>query len=412
MHRRFGRILEDVGTLPMARLLPARGWVDSVEYFITNPGPNTPVVPIDGFDISFEDAIHDYDAVELTADKRFGNNWGLQTSYRWSRLHGTFEGFFRNDNGQSDPAITSLFDFPTNDPSYTAIGVPEFGFRGDIRYLGALGAGPLPTDRPHQFKVYGNYSMNWGLNLGAGVQLSSGSPLTPLAANPVYENNGEIPEGPRGSGIETVDGFKTRTPFTYEVNLHADYGVRMGGARRVVLLADVFNLFNAQRATGYDQDTESTFGALNPDFGQPVISPDPAVPDAVPDPVRRAVRVLARSAGPCDPQSDTRREAVPAASRPARQSRFAGSFRVPRRAAPSALRRMAGSTKWSDHSAVRHASARDQWTDRGDQPTFNCLDTDPSRTSEPRLHLQLTTTLKPFVTAAWHFIPAWHKASL
>ena len=104
-------------------------------------------MPIEGFDIGFEDAIHDYDAVELTAEKRFGNNWGLQTSYRWSRLHGTFEGFFRNDNGQSDPAITSLFDFPTNDPSYTAIGVPEFGFRGDIRYLGALGAGPLP-DRP------------------------------------------------------------------------------------------------------------------------------------------------------------------------------------------------------------------------------------------------------------------------
>ena len=42
--------------------------------------------------------------------------------------------------------------------------------------------------------------------------------------------------------------------------------------RRVVLLADVFNLFNTQRATGYDQDTESTFGALNPDFGQPVIT--------------------------------------------------------------------------------------------------------------------------------------------
>jgi len=272
VHRRFGRILEDVGTLPMAGYFLPEGGSESVEYFITNPGPNTPVVPIEGFDISFEDAIHDYDAVELTAEKRFGNNWGLQTSYRWSRLHGTFEGFFRNDNGQSDPAITSLFDFPTNDPSYTAIGVPEFGFRGDIRYLGALGAGPLPTDRPHQFKVYGNYSMNWGLNLGAGVQLSSGSPLTPLAANPLYENNGEIPEAPRGSGIQTVDGFRERTPFTSEVNLHADYGVRMGGARRVVLLADVFNLFNTRSATGYDQDTESTFTALNPDFGQPVIA--------------------------------------------------------------------------------------------------------------------------------------------
>ena len=69
----------------------------------------------------------------------FSNNWSLQASYRWSRLRGTFEGFFRDDNGQSDPGITSLYDFPTNDPSYTAIGVPQFGYQGDIRFLGALG---------------------------------------------------------------------------------------------------------------------------------------------------------------------------------------------------------------------------------------------------------------------------------
>ena len=279
--------------MPMVGFFLPDSGADSVEYFITNPGPKTPVVPIPGFDISFEDAIHDYDAVELTADKRFGNNWGLQASYRWSRLYGTFEGFFRNDNGQSDPAITSLFDFPTNDPSYAAIGVPEFGFRGDIRYLGSAGAGPLPTDRPHQVKVYGNYSMNWGLNLGAGVTLGSGIPLTALAANPYYENEGEIPEGPRGSGVQTVDGFKTRTPFTYDVNLHTDYAVKMGGTRRVVLLADMFNLFNVKRATGYNQDTESSFGALNPDYGQPVHRPGAAVPDAVPAAVGRAVRVLA-----------------------------------------------------------------------------------------------------------------------
>ena len=54
-------------------------------------------------------------------------------SYRWSRLWGTYEGFYRDDNGQSDPGIGSLFDFPTNDPSYTAIGVPQFGYRGDVR---------------------------------------------------------------------------------------------------------------------------------------------------------------------------------------------------------------------------------------------------------------------------------------
>ena len=91
-------------------------------------------------------------------------------SYRWSRLHGSFEGFFREDNGQSDPGITSLYDFPTNDPSYTAIGGPQFGYQGDIRYLGALGAGPLPLDRPHQFKIVGNRAFDNGLSAGRRLQ--------------------------------------------------------------------------------------------------------------------------------------------------------------------------------------------------------------------------------------------------
>ena len=89
-----------------------------------------------------------YNAVEVTADKRFANRWALQASYRYSRLRGTYEGFFRDDNGQSDPGITSLFDFPTNDPSYTAIGVPQFGYSGDVRYLGALGAGAAAARSP------------------------------------------------------------------------------------------------------------------------------------------------------------------------------------------------------------------------------------------------------------------------
>ncbi len=266
MRRRFGRILEDVGTAPMVAYL--LGTVpSSVEYFITNPGPNTQVTGDVGVPVSFESAIHQYDAVELTAEKRFVNNWGLQASYRWSRLHGTYEGFFRNDNGQSDPAITSLFDFPTNDPTYVSIGAPEFGFMGDIRYLGTAGAGPLPLDRPHQIKVYGNYLMPLGLNVGLGVKVGSGTPLTALAANPVYDNAGEIPMTPRGGGFQTEDGFRTRTPWQKEVDLHVDYNLHLG-PRTLTLIGDAFNLFNTQTVTAYDDYTEVAFQTPNPDFGR------------------------------------------------------------------------------------------------------------------------------------------------
>jgi len=269
IRRRFGRILEDVGTAPMAAyfVLPGSA-LESVEYFVTNPTTETPVSFSSelGGGISFEKAIHDYDAVEFQANKRFSNGWSLQSSYRWSRLYGNFEGFFRNDNGQSDPGITSLFDFPTNDPSYVALGREE-GFRGDIRFLGAAGAGPLPNDRRHDGKIYGNYQFPIGANIGIGFQATSGTPLTAFAANPLYDSSGEIPETPRGEGIETEQGFKKRTPVQSNFDLHGDWGFRLGG-RRLVVLADVFNLFNQSRVTAYDFETEIGFGLENPNFGR------------------------------------------------------------------------------------------------------------------------------------------------
>ena len=271
-HRSIPRVLEDVTPFPIvAEYLNLPG-ANDVEYTLTNPGLNTTVAG--GLGASFEAPIHHYDAVEVTLDRRFSRHWSANASYRWSRLWGTYEGAFRDDNGQSDPGITSLFDFPTNDPSYTQIGVPQFGFKGDIRYLGTLGAGPLPLDRPHQGKLYGNYSFDFGLNLGIGLNLSSGKPLTALAAHPAlnYQNGGEIPMTPRGAGFQTVDGFKTRTPFQSLVNGHIDYSLRVGGPRRVVLLADVFNILNEKTVLDYDSFVETTFGSANPNFGQPTTS--------------------------------------------------------------------------------------------------------------------------------------------
>jgi hypothetical protein len=267
VYRNLDRLLEDVTMFPLVAGDLGLPGADSIDYILTNPGPETPTAG--GLGASFEKPVHTYHAIELTADKRFRNSWSLHTSYRYSRLRGTVEGFFRDDNGQSDPGITSLYDFPTNDPSYTAIGVPQFGYRGDIRYLGELGEGPLPLDRPHQVKIYGSYTFPFGVNLGTGIDLSSGKPLTPLAANPNYRTAGEIPEGPRGSGFETIDGFKTRTPFISELNLHVDYALRLGAVRRLTLIGDLFNVFNQKTVLDYDNFTESAFASPNPNFGQP-----------------------------------------------------------------------------------------------------------------------------------------------
>lgn len=269
-YRNIGRVLEDVANAPMVAYELGVPGLSSVEYILTNPSSSTPILSTAEFlGAHFDDPVHKYQAVELTLNRRLANNWSALASYRWSRLRGNFEGFYRDDNGQSDPGITSLYDFPTNDPSYTSIGVPEFGYRGDIRFLGDPN-GILPLDRPHQFKLFGHYEFPMGLGLGLGLNLSSGAPLTPLAANPNYANGGEIPEGARGSGFQTIDGFKTRTPFQKDLSFQAAYRVRFGGDRNLTLLADVFNLFDTQTVLMYDQWTQLTGPAPNPDFGAPI----------------------------------------------------------------------------------------------------------------------------------------------
>jgi outer membrane receptor protein involved in Fe transport len=280
INRRIPRVIEDIANCPMAAYDLAATSVPcgSVDYILTNPTSKTPVNPaVIAIDprfaaVSFADPVHKYDAVELTLNHRVAN-WSAVGSYRWSRLRGNFEGFYREDNGQSDPGISSLYDFPTNDPTYTSIGT-RLGYPGDIRYL-ADPNGILPLDRPEQGKIFGNYLFAGALNVGLGLNLSSGKPLTPLAPNPNinYQNGGEIPTAPRGSGIQTADGFKKRTAFQSQIDLQVAYQIKVSGLRRVSLMADMFNLFNQQTILDYDNWTSITYGAgPNPNFGLPTTS--------------------------------------------------------------------------------------------------------------------------------------------
>ena len=267
--RNMPQVLEDIANCPMvAYELPQTSAIcGSVEYILTNPTASIPVAAGTEFlGAHFDDPVHKYNSIEFTLNRR-GANWSTMSSYRFSRLRGNFEGFYRDDNGQSDPAISSLYDFPTNDPSYA----PFYANlqAGDIRFLGDKN-GILPLDRPHQVKLYGNYAWTSGLNVGAGINLSSGRPFTPMAANPNYGSDGEIPTAARGTGIQTIDGFMKRSPFESQVDLQASYAVRTGGERRITFLADVFNLFNQQRITYYSQNTQLDNNAPNPDFGKPV----------------------------------------------------------------------------------------------------------------------------------------------
>ena len=68
--------------------------------------------------------------------------------------------------------------------------------------------------------------------------------------------------------MTTEHGFRTRTPWQTQTDIHGDYGFKMSGTRRLVLLADVCNLFNQQRVQGYDYFTELAFQVADPNFGK------------------------------------------------------------------------------------------------------------------------------------------------
>ena len=110
-----------------------------------------------------------------------------------------------------------------------------------------------------------------GLNVSGGINLQSGAPLTAFAAHPVYDAGGEIPLTVRGAGFQTSDGFRTLTPWTKPISAGASYNLRISG-RSLMLIADVFNVFNTQTVRDYDSFSELSARVPNPDFGAAGVS--------------------------------------------------------------------------------------------------------------------------------------------
>ena len=60
--------------------------------------------------ITFPEAVRDYDAVTLSFKKALSNGLFAHASYTGSCLRGSWSGLFKPENGQLDPNLTSDFD--------------------------------------------------------------------------------------------------------------------------------------------------------------------------------------------------------------------------------------------------------------------------------------------------------------
>ena len=229
-------------------------------------------VASDGIPDGFVTPVRTYKAVEVEISKGFSKGWQMRTNYRWSTLAGNYEGAFRNDNGQSDPSISSLFDFTP----------------GSLNLLGnQFAVGFLNTDRRHIFNSFLSYTFSSSflrnLTLGTGVRIESGTPINDLRAHPVYQNGGEIPVGGRGA--------LGRTATLGEGDIHAEYMVKLSEKHSLHFGADLFNVANQKTQLRVDQLHDASLGTPNFDFKHPRGNGNIGVPPAFQRPFNARLNV-------------------------------------------------------------------------------------------------------------------------
>ena len=180
-----------------------------------------------------------YNALQITAERRFTNNFMLQASYTYSQTRGNYPGLFSPETGQLDPNLTSMYDLPE---------------------LMANRYGDLSADRPHNLKLDGFYRLPISrevgfFTFGARIRALSGMPTNALGNHPVYglDESYILPRGEERLGLTT------------RFDTHVAYGRELSDGMRLEAFVDLFNLFNQQPEVQVDESY--TFESVNPIVG-------------------------------------------------------------------------------------------------------------------------------------------------
>jgi len=189
----------------------------------------------------FDSPRRTYDALVISAERRFTGSFFLSASYAYSKTRGNYPGLFSQETNQLDPNLTTMYDLPE---------------------LMANRYGDLRSDRPHLVKLDGFYRLDAdevGLfTFGASIRAQSGLPINVLGAHPGY-GDGESFLLPRGTA--------GRTGLTTRFDVHVAYGHALTGGTRLEAFVDVFNLFNQQPELAVDE-------IYTYDFANPIVGGD------------------------------------------------------------------------------------------------------------------------------------------
>ncbi len=196
----------------------------------------------------------DYNSIQFSGTKRYGNNWQARVSYAYSRGRGNVP------TGQADTADSQFLGNLNLDKEY----------------------GPTAVDRPHILTLTASYDVprTKGLKLSGVFRARSGTPIS--LRNTTFDNDrngstaneylapgtyiGAAPDAASPNAIPYEVEYKGgraggRGPGYAQLDLRGGYRVRLGSDRTLDLFLDVFNLTNRANFANpsVDQRLPATF---------------------------------------------------------------------------------------------------------------------------------------------------------
>jgi hypothetical protein len=214
VHNKLTRAIEDVGSLDST---------GNEVYFAANPGEGVATTMfVTGLTAPFSTPkpLRQYDALELSVNRRFSKNWFGSANLTISRLYGNYAGLANSDEIQTPTTGVS---------SATA-----------QQQAGSISRPGTAAGRAWDLvaKFYGSYMLPFGTQIGGFVYAGSGTPMST-----VVNSTNTIPVLVEGRGD------MGRTPFLSRTDLLVSHEVKLTGAQRVRFELNVINLFNQKTAT-------------------------------------------------------------------------------------------------------------------------------------------------------------------
>ncbi len=203
----------------------------------TNFTPYSVIDPYNGQNVTFYDVTNtsiptsmyitnapgdkrDYDALEATFTKRFSHRWQMTASYVFARA--------RNLIGLSSMGSTSLY----NNPNVM---------------INAYGRDPLVP--PQQLKIQGTYAGPWGINISGYFYSYDGYPYTRQIRS--SDLGLSLKQGTVTINAEEKGDSQLPRQTNLDLRLEKTFGLP-GKYGRLSIMVDMFNVFNANMATGIE----------------------------------------------------------------------------------------------------------------------------------------------------------------